>query len=338
MESRKLRDRLQNSSGIGPLMGDDLAIAKAVRTLSKVATTAHPVLVLGESGTGKELVARSIHSNGPNATKPFIPVDCVSLAPNGIESELFGHTRGAFSGAQQSKEGILSAAGDGTVFFNEIGELPLDLQAKLFRALVERQIRPVGASHTIPISARIVAASNRDLFGMVANGRFRKDLYFRLNVYNIRIPALRDRKADIPLVANHFLKRISHEQKTANTFTDDAIQLMMHYPWPENVTELEKAVERACACSSGPFLTAADFPSPLQDHWRNCVQEAAQESARIRQFQPLPDITPLADIEKKTILDAIRKSRGDKLLAARLLQIGKTTLYRKLKEYDTTNN
>ena len=162
-----------------------------------MAFSTHPVLILGESGTGKELVARSIHANGPHAAKPFIPVDCGSLVPTLIESELFGHVKGAFTGANRAKEGLLAAAEGGTVFLDEIGELPLDLQAKLLRALQEKEVRPVGATHAVPISARVLAATNRDLSAMVAQGLFRKDLYFRLNVVNLKIPPLRDRREDI---------------------------------------------------------------------------------------------------------------------------------------------
>ncbi len=184
---------------------------KLYRILSKVAQSSHPVLILGESGTGKELVARTIHAFGPSASKPFLPVDCGSLVPTLIESELFGYVKGAFTGANRSKDGLLVSAEGGTVFLDEIGELSLDLQAKLLRALQEREVRPVGATHRVPIKARIVAATNRDLAAMVEKGAFRKDLYYRLNVVNLRLPALRDRREDIPLLAAHFLDRISRE-------------------------------------------------------------------------------------------------------------------------------
>ena len=184
---------------------------KLYRILSKVAQSTHPVLILGESGTGKELVARTIHAYGPNAQKPFLPVDCGSLVPTLIESELFGYVKGAFTGANRSKDGLLVSAEGGTVFLDEIGELSLDLQAKLLRALQEKEVRPVGATHRVPIKARIVAATNRDLAAMVEKGSFRKDLFYRLNVVNLRLPSLRDRREDIPLLAAHFLDRISRE-------------------------------------------------------------------------------------------------------------------------------
>ncbi len=208
LESRRLRERLRTERGMGNLIGTSPAMEKVYRILSKVAFSSHPVLILGESGTGKELVAQSIHSSGPNAAKPFIPVDCGSLVPTLIESELFGHVKGAFTGANHAKEGLLAAAEGGTVFLDEIGELPLELQAKLLRALQEKEVRPVGGNRSVPISARILAATNRDLNAMVAQGLFRKDLYFRLNVVNLKIPPLRERKEDIVVLAEVFLEPV----------------------------------------------------------------------------------------------------------------------------------
>ena len=209
--TRQLRERLRLSQGLGAMIGRSGEMEKLYRILSKVAQSSHPVLVLGESGTGKELVARTIHAYGPNAQKPFLPVDCGSLVPTLIESELFGYVKGAFTGANRSKDGLLISAEGGTVFLDEIGELSLDLQAKLLRALQEKEVRPVGATHRVPIKARIVAATNRDLASMVDKGTFRKDLFYRLNVVNLRLPSLRDRREDIPLLAAHFLDRISRE-------------------------------------------------------------------------------------------------------------------------------
>ena len=333
-ESRELRDKLRTGIGMGMLVGRAPAMEKLYRILSKVSSSAHPVLILGESGTGKELVARSIHSNGPNANKPFIAVDCGSLVPSLIESELFGYAKGAFPGATRAKEGLLATAGGGTVFLDEISELPLDLQTKLLRALQEKEIHPAGSTHAVPISARVLAATNRDLTLMVASGRFRKDLYFRLNVVNIRIPPLRERKSDIPLLAAHALDRIRRDNGLAFTFSDDALRLTAEYDWPGNVRELEHAIERACALSSGPVLHMADFPTQLQDHQKHLEeQQTALQSTAISDEAPQHGVTSIAALEKMAILSTIRKLNGDKLMAARLLGIGKTTLYRKLKEY-----
>ena len=236
--TRQLRERLRLSQGLGAMIGRSGEMEKLYRILSKVAQSSHPVLVLGESGTGKELVARTIHAYGPNAQKPFLPVDCGSLVPTLIESELFGYVKGAFTGANRNKDGLLVSAEGGTVFLDEIGELSLYLQAKLLRALQEKEVRPVGATHRVPIKARIVAATNRDLASMVEKGTFRKDLFYRLNVVNLRLPSLRDRREDIPLLAAHFLDRISREHGTKFTLSDEALRTMMKHDWPGNVREL----------------------------------------------------------------------------------------------------
>ena len=257
-----------------------------------------------------------------------------------IESELFGYVKGAFTGANRSKDGLLASAEGGTVFLDEIGELPLDLQAKLLRALQEKEIRPVGATHRIPINVRVLAATNRDLGAMVEQGRFRKDLYYRLNVVNLRIPPLRDRRQDIPMLAAHFLDRMSRESATNYTLSDDALRTMIDYEWPGNVRELENSIERACALSSGPTLHMGDLPTQLQEfrlqvsRTRTAVIGAPAESPEEHELE----VTPLAEMEKQAILTTIRQLHGDKLMAARLLGIGKTTLYRKLKEYGITDS
>jgi two-component system response regulator HydG len=337
MESRQLRERLRNQTGLGGLIGTSPEMEKVYRILSKVAHSTHPVLILGESGTGKEMVARSIHMNGPHASKPFIPVDCGSLVPTLIESELFGYVKGAFTGANRSKEGLLSAADGGTVFLDEIGELPMDLQAKLLRALQEKEVRPVGATHAVPISARVLAATNRDLSAMVVQGTFRKDLYFRLSVVNLKLPPLRDRRNDIPVLAAHFLERLHRETGASHVFSEEAIRLMTEYDWPGNVRELENAIERACALSSGPILHMADLPTQLQDFRIHNKQEAQANAVHDEFDRPMlsgpAPIVSIADMEREAILGTIRQLNGDKLMAAKLLGIGKTTLYRKLKEY-----
>jgi two-component system response regulator HydG len=337
LESRLLRERLRTGVGMGNLVGRSPAMEKLYRILSKVAFSTHPVLILGESGTGKELVARSIHDNGPNAAKPFIPVDCGSLVPTLIESELFGHIKGAFTGANRSKTGLLASAAGGTVFLDEIGELPLDLQTKLLRALQEKEVRPVGANHSVPIDARILAATNRDLAHMVETGRFRKDLFFRLNVVNLSIPPLRERKADIPLLGAHILERLARDNGRTYTFAEDVLPLLMTFDWPGNVRELEHAIERACALSSGPVLHLGDFPTQLQNHHLDLqnldTHSIFATEGDLDAGSERSSVVTIADLEKQAILNTITQLKGDKLMAARLLGIGKTTLYRKLKEY-----
>jgi DNA-binding NtrC family response regulator len=331
LASRRLRERLRTQQGLGNMIGRSTEMEKLYRILSKVAQSNHPALILGESGTGKELVARSIHTNGPNASKPFIPVDCGSLVPTLIESELFGYVKGAFTGANRSKDGLLAAAENGTVFLDEIGELPLDLQAKLLRALQEKEIRPVGATHRVPIHARILAATNRDLASLVEQGRFRKDLYYRLNVVNLRIPPLRERRADIPLLAAHFLDRLGRENGVDYTLSDEALRMMVEYSWPGNVRELEHAIQRGATISSGPLLQLGDLSSQLVEfalELRRTIQPSARpsspgygirsvdgagtmESARAGQF------VPLALQERHAILSTLDTLKGDKLMAAR---------------------
>ncbi len=333
-ESRRLRERFRSQGTLGTIVGQSTEMDKIYRILSKVAHSTHPVMILGESGTGKELVARAIHGNGPNSAKPFLPVDCGSLVPTLVESELFGYVKGAFTGANRNKDGLLVAAADGTVFLDEIGELPLDLQAKLLRALQEREVRPVGASHRVAMRARVLAATNRDLRQMVEQGRFRKDLFYRLNVVSLRLPALRERQQDIPLLTAHFLERIGKEYGRKFELSDDTLRVLNEYEWPGNVRELENALERACSMTSGTLVEFGDMPTGLLEFrlqqrkltmpLREVLEAAAADPS---------SVTSLAEMERNAIVDAIRRLNGDKLQAAKLLGIGKTTLYRKLKEY-----
>jgi two-component system response regulator HydG len=323
-ENRLLRDSLKSRHGFGALVGQAPEMEKLYRIIAKAANSAHPVLILGESGTGKELVARSIHYSGVYRDKPFIAVDCGSLVPTLIESELFGYVRGAFTGAVRSKEGLLATADGGTVFLDEVGELPIDLQSKLLRALQEKEIRPIGSNRAVPIDVRILAATNRDLESAVQQGTFRRDLYFRLNVLTLRIPPLRERKQDIPLLTGQVLERVARTTGVRRNISDEALRRMLDYDWPGNVRELENSMERACALSSSSTLQISDLPTTL----RNVEREACS-------YTPANGhgIVPLSELEKRAILQAIEQLNGDKLEAARKLGIGKTTLYRKLKEY-----
>ena len=327
---------------MGNLIGSSPAMEKLYRILSKVASTTHPVLLVGEPGTGKELVARTIHGNGPSADKPFVTVDCASVVPSLIEAELFGYVKGAIPTATRNKTGLLAASEGGTVFLDEIADLPLELQTRLLRALQDREVRPIGGTTSAPITVRILAATNRDLSGMVETGKFRKDLYFRLNVVNLLIPPLRDRKPDIPLLAAHVLDRIRRDNGLVYTFADDALHLLMEYDWPGNIRELEHAIERACALSSGPVLHLGDFPTQLLNHRSQQhrepeeISEPSAPPARIGSPHAPTEphvVLSIAELEKQAIINTIRELKGDKLMAARLLGIGKTTLYRKLKEY-----
>jgi two-component system response regulator HydG len=321
-ENRLLREELRSRPGFGGLIGMSPRMQRVYKLIQKVAQHTYPVLILGESGTGKELVARSIHFSGPRKNKPFAPVDCSSLVPTLIESELFGYVKGAFTGAQHSKQGLFESAGEGTLFLDEIGDLPIDLQAKLLRALQEREIKPVGSNERIGIRARVIAATNRDLESGIRTGGFRQDLYFRLNVVQIKLPPLRERKADIPLLVNTFLEKFSDAARPIHSVSEDAMRRIMAYDWPGNIRELENAIERAVALGSGPILHVGDLPSNLQ-------YSASERSS------DGDELVPLEILERRAIFRALQETSGDKLAAARLLGIGKTTLYRKLKQYES---
>jgi DNA-binding NtrC family response regulator len=320
-ENRVLRETLRTRPGFADLIGVSVKMQRVYRLIERVSQHAYPVLILGESGTGKELVARSVHYSGVRRNKPFIPVDCSSLVPTLIEAELFGYVKGAFTGALHAKQGLMEIADGGTLFLDEIGDLPFDMQAKLLRALQEKEVRPVGSTDRIPLSARIIAATNRDLDASVRAGTFRQDLFFRLNVVQIKIPPLRERKTDIPILVNSFLEKFSDANGRMRTISEDAIARMMAYDWPGNVRELENAIERAIALGSGPILHAGDLPTNLQ----------YGTGERLPQND---ELLPLDELERRAILRALREAGGDKLAAARMLGIGKTTLYRKLKQYD----
>jgi DNA-binding NtrC family response regulator len=322
-ENRMLREKVKSKQGFGGIVGRSPEMEKLYRIISKAANSIHPVLILGESGTGKEMVARSIHYSGPFRDKPFIPVDCGSLVPTLIESELFGYVKGAFTGASQAKDGLMAIAEGGTIFLDEVGELPVDLQAKLLRAIQEKEIRPVGSTRRIPINIRILAATNRDLEQAVTQGAFRRDLYFRLNVLSLRIPPLRERRQDIPLLIGHFLERMARNSGQEKMLSDEALKAMLAYDWPGNVRELENCLERTSAFTSGPLIHTTDLPREI----------GKVPGPDLSQGNGHRKIVPMAELERQTILSAIADLNGDKLQAARLLGIGKTTLYRKLKDY-----
>jgi transcriptional regulator with PAS, ATPase and Fis domain len=304
------------------MIGESAPMHRLYELIRKTSQSSSSVLLLGETGTGKELVARAIHSKGLRQEKVFVPVDCSALTPTLVESELFGHVKGAFTGADHAKDGLLVAANKGTIFLDEIGELPTFLQAKLLRALQEKEIRPVGSIERIPIDVRVIAATNRDLEAGLRAGTFRQDLYFRLNVVQIKLPALREHKVDVPLLVAHFLKKFSDLLQPVRTSSDDALRRLMTYDWPGNVRELANAIESAVALSSESILTADDLAS-------------VPYGALAPNASGSNELVPLAEIERRAILNTLRQTGGDKLAAARLLGIGKTTLYRKLKEYAT---
>ena len=321
-ENRILREQLRSRPGFAGLIGVSPKMQRVYRLIEKVSQHNYPVLILGESGTGKELVARSIHFSGLRKARPFVPVDCSALVPTLIEAELFGYVKGAFTGAVHTKPGLMEVADKGTLFLDEIGDLPVDLQAKLLRALQEKEIRPVGSTERVALAVRVIAATNRDLEAAVRQGGFRQDLFFRLNVVQIKLPPLRERKSDIPILVNSFLEKYCEANGKTRTISEDAMSRLVAYDWPGNVRELENAIERAIALGSGPILHVGDLPTNLHH----------SSGERLPQND---EVLPLDELERRAILGALREAGGDKLIAARLLGIGKTTLYRKLKQYES---
>jgi len=294
------------------------------------------VLILGETGTGKEVVARAIHAAGPPG--PFVPIDCSALVGPLIESELFGHTRGAFTGAAGPKTGLVEMANGGTALFDEIGELGMDVQAKLLRLVQEKEFRPVGSVERRKADFRVIAATNRDLAREVEKGAFRRDLYYRLNVIVLRLPPLRERKEDLRGLVDHFLGRYG----TRHVLTHECLDAMLSYEWPGNVRELENCIQRMVAINSGPLLHTADLPSSLQNALeadrppRMSAAAGASLGAAQEPYFQMP-LFSLTEMEKDAIVRALEYTKGDRGMAAQLLGIGRTTLYRKLKEYRLAN-
>jgi two-component system, NtrC family, response regulator AtoC len=296
-----------------------------LRMISRLKDTRTPVLIAGESGTGKELVARAIHFRGPYANRPFVAVDCGSLVPTLIESELFGYEKGAFTGALKSKTGLFQSANGGTIFLDEIGELPLELQAKLLRVLQEKEVRPVGSNQKVKVDVRVIAATNRDLEAEYRNGTFRKDLYFRLNVVTVHLPSLRERRSDIPMLVHWFLDRYAPGDSVQ--VTSAAIKCLLQYDWPGNVRELENSIERAIALGDRRTIDISDLPPTIS---------SASSSPDAGLELPASSLTStdLEDIERATIQRVFEQVKGDKALAGKMLGISRATLYRKLKRYN----
>jgi two-component system response regulator AtoC len=347
-ENEFLRQRMDSETAVHGIIGASAKIQEVLRVASRLKDTRTSVLISGESGTGKELIARAIHYRGAFANRPFVAVDCGSLVPTLIESELFGYEKGAFTGALKSKQGLFQSADTGSVFLDEIGELPLELQAKLLRVLQEKEIRPVGSNQRVKVDVRIIAATNRDLEAAYKNGTFRKDLYFRLNVVTVHVPALRERRSDIPMLVRWFCERYAPgaDLRVSNS----AMKALMNYDWPGNVRELENCIERAVALGDGTLIDLGDLPpsiAALDSPGSRTSADSASElvsdlaagaglnSGEAATGTPL-STTDLEDIERATIQRVFEQVKGDKALAGRMLGISRATLYRKLKRYNIT--
>jgi two-component system, NtrC family, response regulator AtoC len=324
-ENEFLRERVTAEENLDGIIGTSANIQDVLRMISRLKDTRTPVLISGESGTGKELVARAIHFRGSMAQTPFVAVDCGSLVPTLMESELFGYEKGAFTGATKSKAGLFQAANGGTIFLDEIGELPLEMQAKLLRVLQEKEVRPVGSNERVNVDVRVIAATNRDIEAAYRAGTFRKDLYFRLNVVTVHLPALRDRRSDIPVLVHHFLDRYAKGSQIQ--VTPAAMKSLLQYEWPGNVRELENCIARAITLGDGKTIDVADLPPAIRSEQAETGVVSSPDSASL-------STTALAEMERMTILRVFEQARGDKALAGKMLGISRATLYRKLKRYN----
>jgi DNA-binding NtrC family response regulator len=324
-ENEFLRERVNTEESLDGIVGASANIQDVLRMISRLKDTRTPVLISGESGTGKELVARAIHFRGALAQAPFVAVDCGSLVPTLMESELFGYEKGAFTGAIKSKEGLFQAANGGSIFLDEIGELPLEMQAKLLRVLQEKEVRPVGSNEKVNVDVRVIAATNRDLEAAYRAGTFRKDLYFRLNVVTVHLPALRERRSDIPMLVHHFLDR--YAPGTSLQVTQAAMKSLLAYDWPGNVRELENCIARAITLGDRKIIDVMDLPPAIRSEAVNLATEESVDGAAV-------STTALAEMERMTILRVFEQANGDKALAGKMLGISRATLYRKLKRYN----
>ncbi|MDP2644550.1 MAG: sigma-54 dependent transcriptional regulator [Desulfobacterales bacterium] len=327
-ENRALREHLRADYDLANIIGRSPSMKKLLEMMSMIAPSEVTVLITGESGTGKELVARSLHYNSPRKEKPLVVVNCAAITESLLESELFGHEKGAFTGADRRREGRFMQADHSTIFLDEIGETSSAMQAKMLRVLQEKEIQRVGGEETIKVDVRIVAATNRDLQADVAAGRFREDLFYRLNVMPLKVPPLRERQEDIPLLSRHFLDKFAAKnRKTVKGFVPLAMDMLLNFDWPGNVRELENAIERAVVLLGGEYITEKQLPLNITEKYSGL--ETALTAAA-----PITDGTrSLENIEKEAILNTLNASNGNKAEAARRLGITRKTLHSKLKTY-----
>ena len=323
-ENRQLRKQLRRHAPAPRLIGQSPVMQSIYRMIDKIAATPATVLITGESGTGKELIAKTIHARSGRADKPYVAINCGAIPETLLESQLFGHVKGAFTGADRDHDGFCRQAEGGTIFLDEIGETPLAIQVKLLRMLQEREIYPVGSSKAVKVDLRVIAATNRDLEADVASGRFRADLYYRLNVIPIDLPPLRERVDDIPLLIDHFLRRLDpgYDGRLSHALAPDALAALQRYPWPGNVRELENVIERACIMREGERITLADLPPAV-----------VEPGGDLEQVCTVGSHVPLEVIERQHILKVLASVGGQKKRASEILRINPSTLYRKLLRY-----
>jgi PAS domain S-box-containing protein len=333
----KFEKDLKSKYSFSDLIGNNPAFLAAKSLAERISGSQSAVLLLGESGTGKELFAHAIHNNSTRAAFPFVPINCASIPEHLLESELFGYEEGAFTGAKKGgKKGLFQIANYGTIFLDEIGDMPLSMQSKLLRVLQEKEIQRIGGQNSIPVDVRVIAATHRDLEKMVEEGKFRKDLYYRLNVIKIEIPPLRERKEDIPLIAVNLLKKLERKfHRQGIELSAEVIERLQQHSWPGNIRELENVLERAINVLDGNIIEMVHLPLYLRDQDMD-RDHVIDTSAGTKDFTAMP-IQPLKEslaiVEKQAILQALKVANGNKLEAAKLLQISKTSFYEKCKMY-----
>lgn len=324
-ENRLLKESIVSHFDRRNIIGRSPVMVKLLETVAQVSSSEATVLITGDSGTGKEMIAGAIHYNSPRKDAPFIKINCAAITETLLESELFGHEKGAFTGAQRRKEGKFRLAHGGSIFLDEIGEMPMSMQVKLLRVLQERELTRVGGEEVIKVDVRIIAASNRDLLKDIENNRFREDLYYRLNVVELRMPLLRERKEDIPLLAQHYLELFSEKNhKQAKGFTPRAMDTLLKYEWPGNIRELMNVIERCVVLSTADFIDQNDLPFSAEDD---------EEDQPLFSPSMISGDVPLEEVEKATILNTLESTSGNKSEAARRLGITRKTLHKKLKKY-----
>jgi two-component system, NtrC family, response regulator AtoC len=323
-------EELEEGDQFGAVIGRSPAMVEVYKTIARVAPTKSTVLILGESGTGKELIARAIHQHSSRAAQPFVAVDCGALTETLLESELFGHVRGAFTGAVSNKKGVFEEAEGGTCFLDEINDINLNLQAKLLRVLQEHEVRRVGAPKSIKVDVRVVAATNKELQQLVSKGVLREDLYYRLKVVSIYLPPIRERPEDIPSLAEHFIRRYSHDAgKPVTSISNEAMKLLCGYPWPGNVRELENVIDRAIALSRQPTLTPEDLPVEVREGKASGFsRSAAQEEEFV-----FPGTPTVEEVKRRYVLHVLGLTQGNISRAAKIMDIDRRSLHRMLARY-----
>jgi len=325
-EVRRLREVVTAAQPFADILGESAEVRRMCSLIDAAAQTDSTVLITGESGTGKELVARALHERGPRSSGPFVAMNCAAMTDSLLESELFGHSRGAFTDAKDARTGLFVKAGSGTLFLDEIGDMPSGMQAKLLRALEARVVRPVGSDNEVPFRARIVAATNRDLEGEVEEGHFRQDLYFRINVIRVPVPALRARGGDTLILAQSFARKLAQRlDKKVTGISPPAAERLLAYPWPGNIRELQNAIERAVALTRFEEIVVEDLPETVRNYKRARLLPLGEDSA---------EFLPMHEVEKRYIMRVLDAVGGNKTSAAQILGFDRRTMYRKLERFE----